>query len=152
MTSANTSTTSATTHFATCPLCEATCGLEITTRGREVVSIRGDADDVFSRGYLCPKAYSLKELDADPEIRVAVLTGAGGAFCAGADLQAMTAAPPGDSFGNPGMDPSVIDAVLTGLRPAKPASGDRRCDLDFPRVRPCPARTSSKFPTASGSR
>ncbi|HEU5440059.1 MAG TPA: molybdopterin-dependent oxidoreductase, partial [Ktedonobacterales bacterium] len=56
-----------TTHFATCPLCEATCGLEITTRGREVVSIRGDADDVFSRGYLCPKAYSLKELDADPD-------------------------------------------------------------------------------------
>ena len=31
-----------TTHYRTCPLCEATCGLEITTRGREVVAIRGD--------------------------------------------------------------------------------------------------------------
>src|SRR6266480_2895957 len=53
------------TSYATCPLCEATCGLEIVTRGREVLSIRGDEKDVFSHGYICPKAYSLKELDAD---------------------------------------------------------------------------------------
>jgi anaerobic selenocysteine-containing dehydrogenase len=53
--------------YATCPLCEATCGLEIETRGREILSIRGDARDVFSHGYLCPKAYSLKELHADPD-------------------------------------------------------------------------------------
>jgi len=39
--------------------------LEIVTRGREVLSIRGDEQDVFSHGYICPKAYSLKELDAD---------------------------------------------------------------------------------------
>ena len=38
------------TSYATCPLCEATCGLEIVTRGREVLSIRGDTDDVFSHG------------------------------------------------------------------------------------------------------
>ncbi|MDX2170267.1 MAG: molybdopterin oxidoreductase family protein [Deltaproteobacteria bacterium] len=54
-------------HFHTCPLCEATCGLEITTRGREVVGIRGDADDVFSRGFICPKGFAVKELDADPD-------------------------------------------------------------------------------------
>jgi enoyl-CoA hydratase len=60
------------------------------------------------------------EVDADPQIRVAVLTGAGGAFCAGADLKAMTAAPPGDSFGKNGMDLSVIDALLKGRRLAKP--------------------------------
>ena len=53
--------------YATCPLCEATCGLEIETRGREILSIRGDAQDVFSSGYICPKAYSLKELHADPD-------------------------------------------------------------------------------------
>jgi len=51
---------------------------------------------------------------------VAVLTGAGGEFCAGADLKAMTAAPPGDSFGKGGMDLSVIDALLKGRRLAKP--------------------------------
>jgi anaerobic selenocysteine-containing dehydrogenase len=59
--------TSERTHFHTCPLCEATCGLAITTRGREVTGIRGDRDDVFSRGFICPKAYALKELDADPD-------------------------------------------------------------------------------------
>ncbi len=56
-----------TTHYATCPLCEATCGLSIETRGREVVSVRGDEADVFSHGYLCPKANGLRELDADPD-------------------------------------------------------------------------------------
>ena len=54
-------------NYVTCPLCEATCGLEITTQGREVISIRGNTQDVFSQGYLCPKAYSLKELHADPD-------------------------------------------------------------------------------------
>jgi len=60
------------------------------------------------------------EVDADPQIRVAVLTGAGGAFCAGADLKAMTAAHPADSFGKGGMDLSVIDALLKGRRLTKP--------------------------------
>lgn len=55
------------TNYRTCPLCETTCGLEIITRGREVVSIRGDRQDVLSRGYICPKAASLKELDSDPD-------------------------------------------------------------------------------------
>jgi anaerobic selenocysteine-containing dehydrogenase len=53
--------------YATCPLCEATCGLEIETCEREIIAIRGDAQDVFSHGYICPKAYSLKELHADPD-------------------------------------------------------------------------------------
>ena len=56
-----------TTHYRVCPLCEATCGLTITTRGREIVSVRGNNDDVFSRGYICPKAAALKPLDADPD-------------------------------------------------------------------------------------
>src|SRR3954451_3249089 len=51
----------------TCPLCEATCGLEVTLRDGAVERVRGDADDVFSRGFLCPKGVSLKELHADPD-------------------------------------------------------------------------------------
>ena len=54
-------------HYHACPLCEATCGLELRTRGREVTGVRGDADDVFSRGFICPKGYAVKELDADPD-------------------------------------------------------------------------------------
>ena len=38
------------------------------------------------------------EINANPDIRVAILTGAGGCFCAGADLQAMTQTHPGDAF------------------------------------------------------
>ncbi|MGH2497801.1 MAG: molybdopterin oxidoreductase family protein [Ktedonobacteraceae bacterium] len=56
------------TSYTTCPLCEATCGLEIVTRGRAILSIKGDAQDVFSHGYICPKAYSLKELHEDPDV------------------------------------------------------------------------------------
>src|SRR5213083_3039534 len=55
------------TSYHVCPLCEATCGLEIRTRGREVTGIRGDGADVFSQGFICPKGYALKELDADPD-------------------------------------------------------------------------------------
>jgi enoyl-CoA hydratase len=59
------------------------------------------------------------QVDADRNIRVAILTGAGGAFCAGADLKAMTSSHPGDSFGA-GMDLSVIDSLLKGRRLTKP--------------------------------
>ncbi|HWP66190.1 MAG TPA: molybdopterin oxidoreductase family protein [Candidatus Limnocylindria bacterium] len=55
------------TRTRVCPLCEATCGLAITTRGREVIGIRGDDADVFSHGYLCPKATALAHVDADPD-------------------------------------------------------------------------------------
>jgi enoyl-CoA hydratase len=59
-------------------------------------------------------------VDADPGIRVAILTGAGGAFCAGADLRAMTGDHPGDGFRNGGTDLSRIDALLKGRRLTKP--------------------------------
>lgn len=55
------------TRFATCPLCEATCGLALEVAGEEVVKVRGDADDVFSRGFICPKGASIGELHADPD-------------------------------------------------------------------------------------
>jgi len=59
-------------------------------------------------------------VDSDPQIRVCILTGAGGAFCAGADLKAMTAAHPGDSFRTGAFDPSVIEPLLKGRRLTKP--------------------------------
>jgi len=60
------------------------------------------------------------EVDRDPGIRVCVLTGAGGAFCAGADLKAMTASHPGDSFTDGGAGLRVIEPLLKGRRLTKP--------------------------------
>jgi enoyl-CoA hydratase/carnithine racemase len=59
-------------------------------------------------------------VDADPQVRVCILTGAGGSFCAGADLKAMTTAHPGDSFRTGAFDPSVIEPLLKGRRLTKP--------------------------------
>ncbi len=55
------------THLRTCPLCEAMCGLEIQTSGEQVISVRGDSDDVWSKGYLCPKGAALASLHHDPD-------------------------------------------------------------------------------------
>lgn len=59
-------------------------------------------------------------VDNDPDIRCCILTGAGGYFCAGMDLKAATAKPPGDSFKDGSYDPSRIDALLKGRRLTKP--------------------------------
>jgi anaerobic selenocysteine-containing dehydrogenase len=62
------------TAFRTCPLCEAGCGLEIGLApadngdgGERVTRIRGDREDVFSHGFICPKGSTLKQLHEDPD-------------------------------------------------------------------------------------
>ena len=52
-----------------CPTCEASCGLtvEIDPKARQVLRIEGDSEDQRSQGYLCPKAYAMKEIYEDPE-------------------------------------------------------------------------------------
>jgi enoyl-CoA hydratase len=60
------------------------------------------------------------QVDSDPGIRVCVLTGAGGAFCAGADLKAMTRSHPGVTFKTGDVDLSVIEPLLKGRRLTKP--------------------------------
>jgi len=63
--------TEARTAFRTCPLCEAGCGLEIGLAGsngsERVTRIRGDRDDVFSHGFICPKGSTLRQLHEDPD-------------------------------------------------------------------------------------
>ncbi len=55
------------THFRTCHLCEAMCGLAIEHEGGRIAAIRGDPDDPFSRGHICPKAVALQDVHEDPD-------------------------------------------------------------------------------------
>ncbi len=48
-------------------LCEAVCGIVVETEGDQMLSVRGDSDDPFSRGHICPKAAALRDLAEDPD-------------------------------------------------------------------------------------
>lgn len=56
-----------TTARATCPLCEATCGILVEHDGQRPTAIKGDPEDPLSRGYVCPKALALIDLHEDPD-------------------------------------------------------------------------------------
>ncbi|MBD8525623.1 molybdopterin-dependent oxidoreductase [Pseudomarimonas arenosa] len=55
------------TYFRACPLCEAICGLQMEVKDGRPVAIRGDANDPFSRGHICPKGNAILDLEADPD-------------------------------------------------------------------------------------
>jgi enoyl-CoA hydratase len=79
---------------------------------------RPEARNALSGPMLAGMTAAWNQVDEDPEIRACILTGAGGAFCAGADLKAMTSSHPSDSAKS--MDLSVIDSLLKGRRLTKP--------------------------------
>src|SRR3954451_9639489 len=69
--------------FRPCPLCEATCGLalEVDAGAHTVTKVRGDAQDVFSHGFICPKGVAIKELHDDPDrVRTPLVKQADGTF------------------------------------------------------------------------
>jgi anaerobic selenocysteine-containing dehydrogenase len=53
--------------FRACPLCEAICGLELRITDGRLTAIRGDAEDPFSRGHICPKGNAILDLEEDPD-------------------------------------------------------------------------------------
>ena len=55
------------THYRTCNICEAMCGLEIKHQDGEILSIKGDQKDPFSRGHICPKAVALQDFYKDKD-------------------------------------------------------------------------------------
>jgi len=59
-------------------------------------------------------------VNADPRIRVCILTGAGGYFCAGMDLKAADDKPPSEALESGAFDASVIKGLLKGFRLTKP--------------------------------
>ncbi len=52
-------------HYRTCNLCEAMCGIEVHHQGDKITTIKGDADDPFSEGHICPKATALEDVYHD---------------------------------------------------------------------------------------
>ena len=68
------------TRFATCTLCEAACGIVVQLEGGRVSSVRGDADDPMSRGYVCPKVIGMRDLHEDPDRLRAPLVRDGSSF------------------------------------------------------------------------
>jgi enoyl-CoA hydratase len=87
---------------------------------------RPEARNALSGEMMQIMSQAWDEVNADPEIRVAILTGAGGHFCAGADLKAMTQSHPGDAglksgeSGGGGFDVSTIKPLLKGFLLDKP--------------------------------
>ena len=69
------------TLFRTCTLCEAMCGLAFEVDGERIVDVRPDEDDVFSRGYICPKGTAIADIHNDPDrLREPVRRTASGTF------------------------------------------------------------------------
>jgi anaerobic selenocysteine-containing dehydrogenase len=69
------------TVFHTCSLCEATCGLKFEVEDNRILSVRGDEDDVFSQGYVCPKGIAIAGIHDDPDrLRRPVRRNAAGEF------------------------------------------------------------------------
>ncbi|TBU95571.1 molybdopterin oxidoreductase family protein [Phytopseudomonas dryadis] len=61
-----------TLHHRACHLCEAICGLSLEVESGDdtpprILSIKGDAEDAFSRGHICPKAVALQDIQNDPD-------------------------------------------------------------------------------------
>lgn len=55
------------THYRNCNICEAMCGLEIKYQDKQILSIKGDQLDPFSKGYNCPKATALHDFYTDKD-------------------------------------------------------------------------------------
>src|SRR5207249_4827548 len=69
------------TVFHTCSLCEAICGLKFEVEGNRILSVRPDEDDVFSKGYVCPKGIAIAGIHDDPDrVRRPVRRNAAGRF------------------------------------------------------------------------
>ncbi|MFD9551364.1 crotonase/enoyl-CoA hydratase family protein [Nocardia salmonicida] len=81
---------------------------------------RPEARNALSSEMMAIMLDAWDQVDSDPDIRVAILTGAGGAFCAGMDLKSMSSSHPGDTAASGSWDPAYLPALLKGRRLSKP--------------------------------
>jgi enoyl-CoA hydratase len=81
---------------------------------------RPEARNALSGEMLAIMEEAWDRVNSDDSIRACILTGAGGYFCAGADLKSMSKRPPSESFESGAFDPAVIKGLLKGFRLTKP--------------------------------
>jgi enoyl-CoA hydratase len=96
------------------------CLVELVGHTLVVTMNRPEVRNALSGEMLAIMEQAWDRVNSDPEVRVCILTGAGGAFCAGADLKSMDKRPPSESFESGAYDPSVIKGLLKGFRLTKP--------------------------------
>jgi enoyl-CoA hydratase len=108
------------TDVAAAPHASPHCLVELVDHTLVVTMNRPEKRNALSGEMLAIMADAWDRVNEDDDVRVAVLTGAGGAFCAGADLEAMSNNSPSDSFEDGSFDPSVIKSLLKGFRLTKP--------------------------------
>ena len=96
------------------------CLVELQGHTLVVTMNRPEARNALSGEMLALMEQAWERANSDPEVRVVILTGAGGYFCAGADLKAMSASAPSEKFESGEFDPSVIRSLLKGYRVTKP--------------------------------
>lgn len=94
--------------------------VELVDHTLVVTMNRPEKKNALSGDMLAIMAEAWDRVNADDDVRVCILTGAGGAFCAGADLSAMSQSSPSDRFESGEFDPSVIKSLLKGFRLTKP--------------------------------
>src|SRR5215217_3834058 len=96
------------------------CLVELQGNTLVVTMNRPEARNALSGEMLAIMEQAWDRANSDPDVRVVILTGAGGYFCAGADLKSMNKRPPSESFESGAYDPTVIKSLLKGYRLTKP--------------------------------
>ena len=96
------------------------CLVELRGHTLVVTMNRPESRNALSGEMLAIMADAWERANTDDDVRVVILTGAGGYFCAGADLKAMSTSAPSDRFESGEFDPSVIKSLLKGYRVTKP--------------------------------
>lgn len=96
------------------------CLVELLGHTLVVTMNRPEARNALSGEMLTLMEQAWERANSDDDVRVVILTGAGGYFCAGADLKAMDSNAPSEKFESGEFDPSVIKPLLKGYRLTKP--------------------------------
>ena len=96
------------------------CLVELEGNTLVVTMNRPEARNALSGEMLQIMSDAWDRANSDPDVKVVILTGAGGYFCAGADLKAMSSTSPSERFESGEYDPSVIKSLLKGFRVTKP--------------------------------